>query len=193
MALRVFKTLKDYINYWGKMDDLKRATYEQIASIYGTIGKHNVEITYLKRALRLCIVRRNTATELQLYDKLSLAYMNVGNVEKMGLYHHRHINELSEPVGGKDYRQIVAEFRVQSKRKKKVTGSAQMARTGAEVENIDKLETHDYCYYEPLPVDGAKRKNPEAMRKEQRQEVQQSRVKQKIKMQSLTAKEQKRI
>ena len=77
-AIKVFKTLKDFINFWGHMDQLKIPVYEQIALCYCSVGMHHVEIYYLKKGLRYSIFKSDPQAELNFYDKLSLAYMNVG-------------------------------------------------------------------------------------------------------------------
>ena len=42
LAIRCYKTLKDYCRSWGSMEYLKMKTYEQIAIIYGTVKKYQV-------------------------------------------------------------------------------------------------------------------------------------------------------
>ena len=51
LAIRCYKTLKDYCRSWGSMEYLKMKTYEQIATVYATAKLHQVQKTYLKKAL----------------------------------------------------------------------------------------------------------------------------------------------
>lgn len=76
---------------------------------------------YLKKGLRYAIYYRDAQSELNFYDKLSVAHMNIGDSEKMNKYHDRVMHELVEPVGGKDFVQIMNYFKT---KKRQIKGTS---------------------------------------------------------------------
>jgi len=51
LAIKAYKTLKDYCDAWGNMTSLKMKIYEQISVCYQMCDKYSVSMTYMKKAL----------------------------------------------------------------------------------------------------------------------------------------------
>ena len=78
LAIKCFKTLKDYCDTWGGMDRLKMKTYEQIAVCYRSVEKYHNAIEFFKKALSYAYHVNDHLAEIHYYERLATCYMDIG-------------------------------------------------------------------------------------------------------------------
>lgn len=89
-AIKVYKTLKDFCHDQGPdFLRMKMKAFEQIAVCYRACNMYNVAITYFKKALIVAYLLYDPIAECYYYERLSIQYMNLGDMKKMTDYHNR--------------------------------------------------------------------------------------------------------
>ena len=68
MAIKCFKTLKDFLKAWGNKDHLIMRTLEQIGFCYRANTMYRISTTYFKKALMMAYILNDRLAELNIYE-----------------------------------------------------------------------------------------------------------------------------
>jgi len=161
LAIKCFKTLKDYCDVWGDMEKLKMKTYEQIAVCYRSKGKKYKAIEYFKKALFYAYKCSDYLMEVHHYERLAVCSMDAGEPVKMRLYYDRAVGHKIEPPSGtgrnygiiyieKKNDKYLQEQHATSKGNQRYRGGNQAMRKGLKVTDSDKFHKIDFCVQTPI-------------------------------------------